>query len=142
MPFAGAKVLHDLSTVSASLLANQHRKYNLDWEATHAAFPEILQETYRYNWCLVNTRTFYYVRPGTQTPKVHDDCMALVPFADFFNHADKGCIVEFNHKGFTIYADKTYEKGEELYISYGSHSNDFLLVEYGFTLKENVYNSK
>ena len=64
--------------------------------------------------------------------------MALNPFADYFNHTDApGCTVDLSSKGYAIIADKVIEEGEEIYISYGSHSNDFLLVEYGFILDEN-----
>lgn len=65
--------------------------------------------------------------------------MALNPFADCFNHADEGCKVEYGPIGFKISSDRVYEKDEEIYISYGSHSNDFLLVEYRFILLENKW---
>lgn len=73
----------------------------------------------------------------TKKPLSHDDCLALVPLADGFNHADIGCKVIFSPSGYKIYADREIEKGEEVYTSYGNHSNDFLLVEYGFVLTEN-----
>lgn len=63
--------------------------------------------------------------------------MALQPVADLFNHADAGCGVQFDEARFTISADRDYEEGEEVYISYGSHGNDFLLAEYGFVLERN-----
>jgi len=64
--------------------------------------------------------------------------MALNPFADYFNHTDApGCTVDLTAKGYNIITDKVIEKGEEIYISYGCHSNDFLLAEYGFILDEN-----
>lgn len=31
--------------------------------------------------------------------------------------------------------------GEEVYVHYGSHTNDFLLIEYGFILSENNYDA-
>jgi len=72
------------------------------------------------------------------TPSNPDDRMALNPFADLFNHTDAdGCGVAFGPEGYTIIANRGIESGDEIYISYGSHSNDFLLTEYGFILPEN-----
>lgn len=82
--------------------------------------------------------------------------MALQPFADYFNHVSSPsisvspslesspaatsevdeCLVSFSSKGYTITtpSSQAIASGSELFISYGSHSNDFLLVEYGFIL--------
>lgn len=120
-----------------ALLEKQHQKYAVDWSEAHKAFPGIAEDDFMHKWCLVNTRTFYYVKEGTARPKKTDDCMAMVPFADMFNHTRRGgCHVTFDRKGCTILADKAYAIGEELFISYGDHSNDFLLVEYGFVLDD------
>jgi hypothetical protein len=140
MPFLWDSTLQDLLPPAAKkLLENQQRKYALDWANSSAAFPNIQEEDYKYNWLLVNTRTFYWVAPGTKKTPPRDDCLALAPFADYFNHADTGCSVTFSPEGITIKSDKVYEKGEEIYISYGSHSNDFLLAEYGFVLEKNKW---
>ncbi|KAK2629696.1 hypothetical protein QTJ16_000516 [Diplocarpon rosae] len=125
-----------LPSQAASLLANQQSKLSKDWSLITATFPSLSYEKYLHNWLLVNTRTFYYVSPTSEKapPKNRDDCMALNPFADYFNHtaADIACEVDFSATGYTITTPVDVEKGEELYISYGSHSNDFLLAEYGF----------
>jgi hypothetical protein len=31
------------------------------------------------------------------------------------------------------------EAGSEIYVSYGTHSNDFLIIEYGFILNTNKH---
>jgi hypothetical protein len=49
----------------------------------------------------------------------------------------EGCEVTFGPTGYTMATNRVIEKGEEIFISYGSHSNDFLLTEYGFILSEN-----
>jgi len=78
-------------------------------------------------------RSFFYVSPGKDEPEDWNDAIALVPFADYFNHDDKApCEVNFDGEFYTFKASRQVEKGEELFMSYGSHSNDFLLVEYGF----------
>ncbi|MCJ1427429.1 hypothetical protein MMC29_005332 [Sticta canariensis] len=76
---------------------------------------------------------------GTKFHQAREDRMALCPFVDYFNHQDHGCDVTFNAEGYTVTSDKAYETGEEIFVSYGNHSNDFLLVEYGFILEENKW---
>ena len=39
------------------------------------------------------------------------------------------CDVKFDESGYTLRATEDYKKGEEVYMSYGSHPNDFLLAE-------------
>ena len=63
--------------------------------------------------------------------------MAQSPFADYFNHTssdERACSVSFSKAGYAIATSSAVKKGEEVYISYGNHSNDFLLAEYGFIL--------
>lgn len=153
MPLTWPASLQSLLPAGASkLLDNQRAKFDKDWDTVSAAFPiegkgkakggsvskECTREEYMYAWLLVNTRTFYFVNPKTERlPK--EDHMALQPVADLFNHTDRdGCHVAFDHaESFTFRTTRAYEKGDEVHISYGSHSNDFLLVEYGFVLARN-----
>ena len=60
--------------------------------------------------------------------------MVLQPVADLFNHSPNGSTVSYNDKFFTITTTQAHSPGDELFIKYGPHANDFLLVEYGFTL--------
>ena len=39
------------------------------------------------------------------------------------------CDVSFNGEEYVLKATKDYTKGEEVYMNYGSHSNDLLLGE-------------
>ncbi|OBT64498.1 hypothetical protein VE03_05343 [Pseudogymnoascus sp. 23342-1-I1] len=138
MPILWPPILHGLLPEAASaLLSSQIKKFELDWANVSGAFPALTRDHYLYNWLIVNTRTFYYVPPGTKPKKDHEDCMALNPFADYFNHSSQGSKVEFGPEGFDVTSNKVYEEGEEIYISYGKHSNDFLLAEYGFIMDEN-----
>lgn len=123
--------------------------------------PSCTREAYLYAWLLVNTRTFYFVTPQTERLPVADH-MALQPVADLFNHTDaSGCHVAFDHGSvssaggtnanaddagadvdghtYSFRARRTYERGDEVHISYGAHNNDFLLVEYGFVLACNSW---
>jgi hypothetical protein len=131
-----------LPTAAAKLLANQQRKLKLDWAAVSSAFPDIKYDDYIYRWLIINTRTFYFLSPLPAHQKLHpsnrDDCMAQSPFADYFNHTSStsACSASFSPAGYTISTPVNIKKGEEIYISYGNHSNDFLLAEYGFILGE------
>ncbi|KAI9848538.1 MAG: hypothetical protein M1837_007207 [Sclerophora amabilis] len=144
-----------LPFAAAELLQKQQQKFVKDFSAVSPAMADISEDEYRYYWLIVNTRSFYYVKPGTRKTPPRDDCMALCPFSDYFNHADAGvcsnvvwrrfrcfadfseCPVTFGPDGFTVTSDRSYEPGEEVYLSYGNHSNDFLLTEYGFILDRN-----
>lgn len=151
MPLTWPPSLQSLLPAGASqLLDKQRAKFDKDWSTVSAAFPiegkskrgggvsKCTRDEYLHAWLLVNTRTFYFVTPKTEKlPK--EDHMALQPVADLFNHTDQGgCHVAFDHAdSFTFRTTRPYEKGDEVHISYGSHSNDFLLVEYGFVLARN-----
>lgn len=128
-----------LPAPAAERLRKQQSKFARDWEEVRLAFPALTEQEYRYAWMLVNTRTFYYSTPKTEKLYHRDDRMAMQPVADLFNHADEGCAVAFDPESFTIRANRTYEAGEEVFICYGRHGNDFLLAEYGFVLEENKW---
>lgn len=139
-PLAWAPELQTyLPSPAAERLRKQQSKFARDWEEVRLAFPELREDDYRYAWLLVNTRTFYYSTPKTEKLYHKDDRMALQPVADLFNHADEGCAVAFDQQSFTIRANRVYEAGEEVFICYGRHGNDFLLAEYGFVLEENKW---
>lgn len=96
------------------------------------------KEEFVHAWFIVNSRTFHYVAPGQEDDEVSwDDQMALVPIADFINHgAGEGCGVGFSEEGYVITAERVFEKGDELSLRYGRHSNDALMAEYGFIIDE------
>lgn len=143
MPFLwDAKLQALLPTASASLLHNQQRKLSEDWTAVSKAFPALAYDSFVYNWLIVNTRTFYFSPPKIKMKKPinRDDCMALNPFADYFNHADIATAsASFSLQGYTITASQSIKARDEIYISYGNHSNDFLLAEYGFVIEKNKW---
>ncbi|KAI5812891.1 hypothetical protein BZA77DRAFT_323087 [Pyronema omphalodes] len=85
------------------------------------------EEKFKWAWLVVNTRTLYHPAGG----------MTMCPFIDYFNHADSGCRVELTGRGYTVTTQRDIEKGEEVFVTYGHHSSDFLLVEYGFCPEEN-----
>ncbi|KAI1007024.1 hypothetical protein K3495_g1189 [Podosphaera aphanis] len=123
------------------VLRHQQTKFAADWAAVSAAFPQLDYDHYRYAWLLVNTRTFYYRSASHRgAAPARDDCMALNPFADCFNHSSTpSAEVQRSTTAFRIIATRTIQAGEEVSISYGNHSNDFLMIEYGFILDENPW---
>ncbi|KAL4787959.1 hypothetical protein BJX76DRAFT_250002 [Aspergillus varians] len=121
-----------------NILAQQEKRLQDAWGPVRSAFPETDWNSFVYNWAIINSRSFYYVSPEEEEPEDWNDAIAMVPFADYFNHADDAaCDVTFDGEKYTFKAMRRYEKGEEIYMSYGAHSNDFLLVEYGFCLDHN-----
>jgi hypothetical protein len=101
---------------------------------------------YRYHWMVVNSRCFLWEYAiARRKPKLQvnrDDCLALVPWGDYFNHTDReedGFKVSMNPTGFIVTARKDYAGGDEVLGSYGSHRNDYLFAEYGFTMNTNVH---
>jgi hypothetical protein len=137
-----AKLQALLPSASLSLLHNQKRKLAADWNTVSSTFPDLSYQVYLHNWLIVNTRTFYFTSPKIKLKKPvdRDDCMALNPFADYFNHADVATAdASFGPHGYAISAVQDIKSGDEIYISYGNHSNDFLLAEYGFVMEENKW---
>ncbi|XP_050097603.1 SET domain-containing protein 4 [Anopheles aquasalis] len=80
--------------------------------------------------------------------------MALAPFLDFFNHQSGTKTVsklsltviqirERLAKGkplelfYDLFIEREFERGAQIYISYGTHNNTSLLLEYGFFLPNN-----
>ncbi|OHE95846.1 SET domain-containing protein [Colletotrichum orchidophilum] len=126
-----------LPAQAISLLKAQREKFESHWSLVSSTLPDLdlTYKDYRHAWLLVNSRTFYHVTP--KTAKRHrDDHMVLQPVADLLNHAAHGCSVAFDKYSFTIKADRAYTPGEEIHICYGRHSNDLLLVEYGFVMSQ------
>ncbi|KAF1913516.1 hypothetical protein BDU57DRAFT_520429 [Ampelomyces quisqualis] len=152
MPLYYAKELQDLLPPAATvLLRNQRTKLEKDWNDLRTYISDVPKELFTYTWLIVNTRTFYWDYPDLlnshpRLPKKRklltaDDCYAMCPFMDYFNHSDIGCDPQADSKGYSFTADRNYKAGEEVFVSYGSHTNDFLLAEYGFILDTNQNDS-
>ncbi|KAF2131900.1 SET domain-containing protein [Dothidotthia symphoricarpi CBS 119687] len=151
MPLYYPKAAQDLLPHAAHLLLTaQQSKLEKDWQSirAHVSAAGVTRDLYTYTWLIVNTRTFYWSYPDlpTSSPKLPkkrsrlttDDCYAMCPFMDYFNHSDVGCDPQHDSKGYSVRADRAYKAGEEVFVSYGPHTNDFLLVEYGFILADNT----
>ncbi|KAF2469907.1 SET domain-containing protein [Lindgomyces ingoldianus] len=140
-PLLWPEELQDLLPKPAKdILRKQQFKFQRDWDIVSKTFPDISREKYLYSWLLVNSRSFYYTTPRMEKLP-HDDRLALMPLADLFNHADSGIETSFSRQSYTFTTDRAYREGEEIHVSYGGHSNDFLLAEYGFVLAENQFDA-
>ena len=71
-----------------NLLEEQEKRLRIAWNTVVAAFPDTNWETFSYHWLIVNTRSFYFLMPDQEPPEDRNDAMALLPFADYFNHSD------------------------------------------------------
>lgn len=89
-------------------------------------------------WMCINSRCLYMEMPQkTDT----SDFFTLAPYVDFLNHlGNDECGIKIDSLGFRVVTSSSYTAGNELFFSYGPHSNEFLLCEYGFTLPENRWN--
>ncbi|KAI5852386.1 SET domain-containing protein [Tricharina praecox] len=93
------------------------------------------REVYQWAWAVVNTRTLFYPGAGGK----REDKLTLCPFVDYFNHTSRAgaCSAVYGPRGYTVTTTRDVAAGEELCVTYGPHSGDFLLVEYGFVPEEN-----
>jgi hypothetical protein len=105
--------------------------------ADYAALqPDVPLAQYVWAWLCVNSRCLYI--PLTSNPLNN---LTLAPVIDFLNHTDdaeKACTMTYtSQRGMAIRTTSTYAPGDEIYITYGPHCNQFLLCEYGFALPAN-----
>jgi hypothetical protein len=109
-------------------LVQQEKNFEKCFRAVRSVFPDTDRMSYCYYWLIVNTRSFYHLPRGADTPKERNDAIALCPFADYFNHTDVGnvsvyrfdfgmmdyanlflkCKVSFDENGYTVQTTKAY----------------------------------
>lgn len=95
-------------------------------------------------------RTFLWARLAVMTRAFsvyvnRAKCQAMIPLADMLNHHMLASKLQWgfddNAQGFVLTAVADYSAGDQLYLSYGSKSNTALLVDYGFVLPDNPWQS-
>lgn len=79
---------YDYESAHQNLLDEQENRLRTAWNTVVSVFPETEWTTFSYHWLIVNTRSFYFLMPDQEPPEDRNDAMALVPFADYFNHSD------------------------------------------------------
>lgn len=78
----------EYETYHQNLLALQETRLLKAWTDVVSVFPDTDWRTFSYHWLIINTRSFYWLGAGQDRPEDRNDAMALLPFADYFNHAD------------------------------------------------------
>lgn len=122
---------------SAIRLIQQCKPDLLDQCLNGQVYSSITMQEWVWAWSCVNSRCVYL--PLNLKP--HGDNFTLAPLLDMANHTmdpkRESKVRWLPSKALQINAPKNgkgQSKGEEVFISYGPHSNGFLLTEYGFTI--------
>uniref|UniRef100_A0A8D0L6Y6 SET domain containing 4 n=1 Tax=Sphenodon punctatus TaxID=8508 RepID=A0A8D0L6Y6_SPHPU len=98
----------------------------------------------QWAWCTINTRTVYMKHSQRECFSREPDVYALAPFLDLLNHSPNVKVkASFNEKTrcYEILTVSPCRKYEEVFICYGPHDNQRLLLEYGFVAIDNPHSS-
>ncbi|XP_041067747.1 SET domain-containing protein 4 isoform X1 [Carcharodon carcharias] len=99
-------------------------------------------DAFRWAWCSVNTRTVYMEHVQSEFFSQEPDVYALAPYLDLLNHSPSAQVAAaFNQKS-SHYEIRTVTKCrqyEQVFICYGPHDNQRLLLEYGFLASSNPH---
>ncbi|NXC98401.1 SETD4 protein, partial [Certhia familiaris] len=95
-------------------------------------------------WCTINTRTIYMKHPRRECFSLEPDVYALAPYLDLLNHSPNVQVkAAFNEqtRSYEIWTNSQCKKYQEVFICYGPHDNQKLLLEYGFVAMDNPHSS-
>ncbi|KAM6100698.1 SET domain-containing protein 4 isoform 2-T3 [Theristicus caerulescens] len=95
-------------------------------------------------WCTINTRTIYMKHSQRECFSLEPDVYALAPYLDLLNHRPTVQVkAAFNEqtRSYEIWTNSQCKKYEEVFICYGPHDNQRLLLEYGFVAIDNPHSS-
>lgn len=103
-------------------------------------FAESVENVFSYSaflwaWCTVNTRAVYLRSRRQECLSAEPDTCALAPYLDLLNHSPHVQVkAAFNEKTgcYEIRTASGCRKHQEVFICYGPHDNQRLLLEYGF----------
>nr|XP_013036867.2 SET domain-containing protein 4 isoform X1 [Anser cygnoides]XP_047927370.1 SET domain-containing protein 4 isoform X1 [Anser cygnoides]XP_047927371.1 SET domain-containing protein 4 isoform X1 [Anser cygnoides]XP_047927372.1 SET domain-containing protein 4 isoform X1 [Anser cygnoides]XP_047927373.1 SET domain-containing protein 4 isoform X1 [Anser cygnoides] len=95
-------------------------------------------------WCTINTRTIYMKHSQRECFSLEPDVYALAPYLDLLNHSPNVQVkAAFNEqtRSYEIRTNSQCKKYEEVFICYGPHDNQRLLLEYGFVTTDNPHST-
>ncbi|XP_012590023.1 PREDICTED: SET domain-containing protein 4 isoform X2 [Condylura cristata] len=96
----------------------------------------------RWAWCTVNTRAVYMThrqRPGCSA---EPDTCALAPYLDLLNHSPHAQVkAAFNEetRRYEVRTGARWGRHAQVFICYGPHDSQRLLLEYGFVCSPNPH---
>ncbi|KAG2736289.1 hypothetical protein G9P44_000379 [Scheffersomyces stipitis] len=89
-------------------------------------------DLFLWAWMCINSRCLYMTIPQGKT---NADNFTMAPYVDFLNHScNDECSILIDTTGFHVRTTTPYMPGDQLFLSYGPHCNEFLLCEYGFVI--------
>ncbi|KAF1813126.1 SET domain-containing protein, partial [Eremomyces bilateralis CBS 781.70] len=135
IPFFWPVELQSLLPPSAvALLKHQSLLISESWRQVKHLVPKASKSRFLYYYFIINSRTMYWrdTDSGNHRSTSAANNLALCPFLDFLNHSPSCQPATRTDQGYEIRTERPYVAGEEIFVSYGAHGNDFLLVEYGF----------
>uniref|UniRef100_A0A8C8RYF1 SET domain-containing protein 4 n=1 Tax=Pelusios castaneus TaxID=367368 RepID=A0A8C8RYF1_9SAUR len=117
------------------------------FNSLQSLFTENVETVFNYDalqwaWCTINTRTVYKKHSQRECFSREPDVYALAPYLDLLNHSPNVQVkAAFNEKTrcYEIGTDSHCRRHEELFICYGPHDNQRLLLEYGFVAINNPH---
>ncbi|KFP79162.1 SET domain-containing protein 4, partial [Apaloderma vittatum] len=95
-------------------------------------------------WCTINTRTIYMKHSQRKCFSLEPDVYALAPYLDLLNHSPSVQVkAAFNEqtRSYEVWTNSQCKRYEEVFICYGPHDNQRLLLEYGFIAMDNPHSS-
>ncbi|NWW48793.1 SETD4 protein, partial [Pedionomus torquatus] len=112
-------------------------------------FAENTETVFNYSalewaWCTINTRTIYMKHSQKECFSLEPDVYALAPYLDLLNHSPNVQVkAAFNEqtRSYEIWTNSQCKKYKEVFICYGPHDNQRLLLEYGFVAMNNPHSS-
>lgn len=123
----------DLTNNTPSLATNTHTTNIHTTNSSNSNLDEYLPlELVLWVWLCINSRCLYMTLPQSKSTS---DNFTMAPYVDFLNHScDDQCTLKIDASGFQVSTTTSYNSDEQLFLSYGPHSNTFLLCEYGFVI--------
>ncbi|XP_006126065.2 SET domain-containing protein 4 isoform X2 [Pelodiscus sinensis] len=117
------------------------------FSSLQSLFTENVETVFNYDalewaWCTINTRTVYMKHSQRECFSREPDVYALAPYLDLLNHSPNVQVkAAFNERTrcYEIRTDSHCRRHEELFICYGPHDNQRLLLEYGFIATNNPH---